>query len=381
MLESLPTYTVKELNEAIGLVLSRGFVKEFVLNAIVSKCQLKRGHLWLKLTDGKSSIDGVIWASRLSKISFNPSQEDGVLVIGKLNFWEAQARLTINIFDLKPSKTTVLRKFEIVRKLLNEEGLLDKTRKRLLPRFPSAIAILTSVPSSALADMLRTSKERWPLTKLFIISIPVQGEVASKICNALKILSSSYKKLGISAIILARGGGSREDLMVFDNEKLSRLVADFPIPVVSGIGHEDDLTVVDLVADHRAATPTAAIVDLLPSREIALSECLQKKQRLIDYISWFLRNQHKYLLESLKLIKGYSPILVYEKYKNELNQKAKLLNALSPQNWLNRGFCLVRNQYGDFISSVNQIKKVDKLNIQFRDGSLDSRVENIYNNK
>jgi len=378
-LESLPTYSVKELNDAVASLLLRGFAPLFLLKGTVSKCRLKRGHLWMTLTDGKASIDIVAWASQVSKINFRPKQEDGVLVVGKLNFWTAQARLSINAIDIRPSISTVLRKFEVVRDLLMKDGLIDEQRRRSLPKYPDSIAILTSVPSSALADMLRTAQERWPLTKLFVFPIPVQGEAVKQLNTIIRRLSSSYKELGIHAVVIARGGGSREDLMIFDNEEICREIANFPIPIITGIGHEDDLTVADLVADHRAATPTAAIVDLLPSREIALLECIQKKGRLSDYFSWFIGRETKNLSDRKNCLESNSPLNLIEKYKKELMYKEQVLNACSPQNWLRRGFCIARNKDGDLIKSVKQLKEKNHFNIQLHDGNIDSTINKINN--
>ena len=377
--ESLPTYSVQELNKAISSLLLRGFAPRFILNATISKCQIKRGHLWMTLTDGHASIDAVIWSSQLSKIHYKPNQEDGVLIIGKLNFWEAQARLTINVINLKPSISTVLRKFEVVKKILTQDGLINENKKRTLPSFPESIAILTSIPSSALADILRTAKERWPMTKLFIIPIPVQGDFSSKIVTTLRSLSDAYKKLGIEALVLARGGGSREDLMLFDNEEICREVANFPIPVITGIGHEDDLTVIDLVADHRAATPTAAIVDLLPSREIALGECIQKKERLSNHFSYFIRNQRTKVLDKFNLLQLNSPNKFFQKYMNQINQRKLLLNAYSPDKLLNRGFCILRNPLGELITTIKDVNCNQTLNIELKDGKVDTIPNKIYN--
>ncbi len=332
----------------------------------------------MTLTDGESSIDGVVWSSQLSKINFRPKEKDGVLVIGKLNFWKAQARLTINILDVRASISTVLRKFEVVRNLLLKEGLIDENKRRKIPLRPTCIAILTSVPSSALADMLITAKERWPLTKLIIFSIPVQGDNSNKIKVLLNKLSLCYQNWGIQALVLARGGGSREDLMIFDTEEICRELATFPIPIITGIGHEDDLTVADLVADHRSATPTAAIVDLLPSREIELSYSIQKKRTLDQYFSWEIRDQRNYLLTRSNSLKSYSPQLIINKKKKDLNQKKQLLQASSPENWLKRGFSIPRDEEGNIIKSVKQLKKKEILNIQLYDGNIDSTVNNIY---
>ncbi len=379
-LDSLPIYSVLELNEAIGKLLERGFAPRFVLNAFVSKSQLKKGHLWLTLTDGKASISAVVWSSHLKKFEFRPTDGDGVVIVGKLNFWEVRANLVVQVLDMRPSLSTVLRQFEVIKALFLKEGLLDAVRRRVLPTYPGSIAILTSVPSSALADMLRTAKERWPLTKLLIIPIPVQGSgsVAKQIQSILADLARSTKALGIEAIVLARGGGSREDLMVFDDEALCRELADFPLPVVTGLGHEDDLTVADLVADHRAATPTAAIVDLLPSFEIAKEHCLQRRKRLNIEFVWFMRRERQRLLDRRKAWRIQSPLMLIQRKKEILLEKNQLLKALSPERLLSRGFSIVRNRLGRPIRSIQDLSKKEKIMIQLSDGQLDSTIDKIY---
>ena len=379
--DSLPNYSVKELNQAIGNLINRGFAPRFLVGATISRAQLKNGHLWLTLTDGQASITSVVWSSTLQKISYKPIEEDGVQIIGKLNFWETRANLVVQVIDIRPSISTVLRKFELVQRILTEEGLIDEERRRDLPDFPKAIGILTSVPSSALADMLRTAKERWPLTRLFIFPIPVQGDVSKNIQLVLDIIAKSYVKLGIQAIVVARGGGSREDLIVFDDEDLCRRIADFPIPVVTGLGHEDDLTVADLVADHRSATPTASIVDLLPSREMAKINCLQIKQRLHDQFEWIIRKERQSLLASSNKFKDNSPVNLIKDYKNYLDQRKQIIEAFSPYKLLSRGFSVLSNDKGNIIRSVVDVKRNDVLNIQLLDGRIDLIVDKIYNKK
>ena len=373
--QSLTTYSVKELNESIGLLLSRGFAPKFILEATVSKSQIKKGHLWLTLTDGKASVDAVAWSSTIKSLKFLPKQDDGVVIIGKLNFWESQARVSVQVFDIRPSISTVLRKFEIVKSKLFKEGLIDDSLRKKLPKYPHSIGILTSVPSSALADMLRTAKERWPLTKLQIIPIPVQGDNANKLKSILSKLKKN--KLKLEALIIARGGGSREDLMLFDSEIIAREIATFPIPVITGIGHEDDLTVADLVSDHRSATPTAAIVDLLPSREIEKNKFLQNKKLLKYYLKLFFQNAKKSLITKKSIFKSYSPRLLIKNKRTRINYIYEILNALSPRKLLKRGFALITDESGNSIYSVKNIKENDKLLVQFYDGKITAEVDSL----
>ena len=373
--QSLTTYSVKELNQSIGLLISRGFAPKFILKATVSKSQIKKGHLWLTLTDGKASVDGVAWSSTINSLKFLPKQDDGVVIVGKLNFWESQARVSVQVFDIRPSISTVLKKFEVVKLKLLKEGLIDDSLRRKLPKYPHSVGILTSVPSSALADMLRTSKERWPLTKLQIIPIPVQGNNENELKSILNRLKKN--KLKLDALIIARGGGSREDLMLFDSEIIAREIATFPIPVITGIGHEDDLTVSDLVSDHRSATPTAAIVDLLPSREIEKSNFLTNKKILKDYLKLFFQNQKKFLSTKKTFFQSHSPQLLIKNKRIKINYIYKLLNALSPEKLLKRGFALITNESGDSIYSVKNIKEKDKLLVQFYDGKISAEVDSL----
>ncbi len=376
--DNFPQYSVRELNEAIGKLLERGFAPRFLLKATISKSQLKKGHLWLTLTDGQASITAVIWASKLKDLKFNIDDSDGVLIVGKLNFWELRASLVVQVLDIRPTISTVQRKFEIVRDLLIKEGLISEARRRQLPSYPKALAILTSAPSSALADILRTAKERWPLTKLLIFPIPVQGNVAGDIRGALKKLAKLYKKLDVEVVVLARGGGNREDLMVFDNEELCRDLANFVIPIVTGLGHEDDLTVADLVADHRAATPTAAIVDLLISRESAVEQCCQRRQRLNDSCLWLIRKERQRLQEKSNLLQFQTPFAFIERMQKLLAQKKELLIALSPDTLLKRGFAIVRDEYGQTIPKAKHISLGDKLTIHLNDGQINSVVEDVH---
>ena len=375
--DRLPTYSVAELNTAIGSLLERGFAPRFLLEATVSRPQLKKGHLWLTLTDGSASISGVVWASKLAQLSYQPKDGDGVTVVGKLNFWAARASLTVQALDIRPSLGTVLRDFERVRQLLEQQGVIDPSRQRPLPSQPSAIAVLTSVPSSALADMLRTAAERWPLTQLIVVPIPVQGSVAPTIISTLENLAERSTELGLQALVLARGGGSREDLAVFDNEALCRLLADYPIPVVTGLGHEDDLTVADLVADHRAATPTAAIVALLPDREAERQALVQRQSRLRDALLGRILRERQRLQDRTVALQQQSPLEKIRRLRQELAQKHQLLKALSPERWLKRGLALISNEAGESISGLESVKIGDQLNIRMSDGSLEARVDQI----
>ena len=210
-----------------------------------------------------------------------------------------------------------------------------------------------------------------------MVPIPVQGSVATRIREVLGRLAEEANSLGLEALVLARGGGSREDLAVFDDEDLCRDLAAFPVPVVTGLGHEDDLTGADLVADHRAATPTAAIVALLPDRHVALRELQQLRQRLRDVQSRWLERQHQRLMDRRQALALQAPQRRLRELRQTLEQRRALLKALSPQRWLKRGLALVSNAQGIAIDGVEGVRKKDKLTLSFQDGSIEAAVTQV----
>ncbi|MEA5411101.1 exodeoxyribonuclease VII large subunit [Synechococcus sp. BA-120 BA3] len=375
--DGIPRYTVAELNQAIGALLERGFAPRFLLEATVGRPQQKKGHLWLTLVDGEASIQGVIWSSQLQKLSFVPQEGDGVVVVGKLNFWAARASLTVQVLDVRPSLTTVLRQFEQVRSRLEPEGLFDPERKRPLPRWPRRIALLTSVPSAALADMLRTARERWPATDLLVVPIPVQGNVEAQIVAAIENLGERADRLGIEALVLARGGGSREDLAVFDGESLARCLAACRWPVICGIGHEDDVTIADLVADYRAATPTAALVALLPDRSQVIRALAQERGHLQGTLALRIASARQRLGARQDQLRLLHPARLLGQRRQWLDQRRQLLQALSPRHLLARGFSLLRDGDGRLLRSVKQLRPGAGITAELADGRVALQVQGI----
>lgn len=373
----LPRYSVSDLNSAISGLLERGFAPRFLLEATVSRPQLKKGHLWMTLVDEQASISGVVWASQVARLSFQPEDGEGVIVVGKLNFWVNRASLCVQILDLRPSLSSVLRRFERVRMQLAQEGLFDQERKRPLPRIPKRIALATSVPSSALADMLRTAAERWPATSIVVIPIPVQGNVEVQVCAALAQVYRRASELGIETIVLARGGGSREDLSLFDGEAIARQIAASPVPLVCGIGHEDDTTIADLVADQRCATPTAALVSLLPDRRTIQSSLEQLRLYLKQVVELRLQTCRQQLRGLRERLAQLHPLDQLKERRSSLVQAQKLLLALSPQQVLNRGFAVVTNSEGHLIRSVDNLKIGMRLSLRFSRGEATVLVEQL----
>jgi exodeoxyribonuclease VII large subunit len=223
--------------------------------------------------------------------------------------------------------------------------------------------------------MLRTARERWPATGLVVVPIPVQGSVEERIVQAIERIGSRATSLGLDALVLARCGGSREDLAVFDGERLARSLAACPVPVVCGLGHEDDTTIADLVADYRAATPTAALVALLPDRRSTAQSLRQSRLHLQQLLSMRTQALTESLRRQRERLERFHPALWIAQQRLSLQYQRQLLSALSPDQLLRRGFALIRREGGPVVRSIDALAPNELLSIELTDGFLRARIE------
>jgi exodeoxyribonuclease VII large subunit len=200
--------------------------------------------------------------------------------------------------------------------------------------------------------------------------------VEEQIRTRLAEVIARAQACGIEAIVLARGGGSREDLAVFDSEALARDLAAFPLPLVTGLGHEDDTTIADLVADYRAATPTAAVVALLPDRRHLLQALQQQRAQLLQTLRHRLERERLRLDSERARLRQLHPRELLANKRQQLHQRLELLQALSPQRLLERGFALVHQCDGQLVRSVRQVQAGDALQVMVADGRINTVVEN-----
>jgi exodeoxyribonuclease VII large subunit len=226
--------------------------------------------------------------------------------------------------------------------------------------------------------MLRTVSERWPLAALVVVPVPVQGAVEGRVCEVIGRLAAQADSLGLEALVLARGGGSREDLALFDGEDLARALAAFPRPVVCGLGHEDDTTIADLVADYRAATPTAALVALLPDQMAERAALLQMRSHLRQVVGWRLQALRRQLQQQQTRLEPLHPRRRLQVERRRLAHQRQLLKALSPRHLLERGFGLLLDSQGRVVRSIHQVSPQDTVNLQLMDGSLDLLIQRVH---
>ena len=218
------------------------------------------GHVYFRLKDAKCAIDAVMFRGPAGKLKFTPADGLEVVVEGRVDVYDARGQLQLYVERMTPVGAGSLElAFRQLKEKLQAEGLFDAAAKKPIPRFPRAVGVITSQTGAAVRDISRTLRRRWPAAEVYLLPTLVQGEgAASQIAECIRLMDASSAALGIDTIIVGRGGGSLEDLWAFNEEAVARAVFAAGTPIISGVGHEVDFTICDLVADVRAATPTAA---------------------------------------------------------------------------------------------------------------------------
>src|SRR6056297_1565350 len=277
-------YRPSELNQEVKLHLEAGFPRLWIEAELSNLARPASGHLYFTLKDPRAQLRCALFRGSAGNVGFRPENGMKVLVRGRLSLYEARGDYQM-IADamLEAGAGSLQQAFEAIRKKLEAEGLFDESRKRPLPAWPGSIAVVTSPSGAAIRDILKVLSQRWPAAEVRIYPTLVQGEsAAAQIVSALQ--AADRHDFG-DVILLARGGGSLEDLWAFNDEALARAIADCSRPVVTGIGHETDTTIADFVSDLRAPTPSAAAAAVTPdgpALRIRLSSLDRRRQRGID---------------------------------------------------------------------------------------------------
>lgn len=274
-------YRVGELNAAIRELLEREFADVWVAGEISGVRAAASGHVYFTLKDDESVLRCVIFRATLRYLRFKPQDGVAVLARGRLDVWEARGEYQLLVEYLEPQGLGALQfAFEQLKKKLAAEGLFDPARKRPLPRIPWRIGIVTSPAGAVIRDMLNILNRRFPGLHVRLYPALVQGEGSvQEVCEGLEYFSRTR---WADVVVLARGGGSLEDLWTFNEEAVARAIAACAVPVVSAIGHETDVTIADFVADLRAPTPSAAAEILVPTREQVLEQISSALHKLLQ---------------------------------------------------------------------------------------------------
>lgn len=435
--------SVTQLLGQLRTQLNRDFREVWVRAEVTQITASPQGHLYFTLKDRQSLVTAVVWSKQRQLLDFAPAEGMNVLAQGSLVIYSPRGQLQFVVEQLIPDGVgQYFVALEQLKQKLLQEGLFEVGRKRPLPYLPRRVGVVTSREGAVWHDISTTLERRNPSVQLVLSPSPVQGPQATRgLIRALTILA----RANVEVVILARGGGSWEDLIAFNSEPLVRFLATYPLPVIAAIGHETDLSLVDQVADRRAPTPTAAAELVAPEREQLLRELniiqvrlrqalLQRTQRqreILDHLSqrpcfrepqrlWEepRRLQEKLeqaLREALRaraererqrwrsLQTKLQPLQIQgmvqlqrEQLRNlkaklltalprtletkraELHEQRQMLQTLSPQRVLERGYALCVDDRGQLVTSVSGRKDHDQLEIRLADGRMQCVVEQVF---
>ncbi len=416
--------TVSELNAEVRGVLERQFASVWVEGEVVNFVQAASGHWYFNLNDGTAQIKCVCWKGTNYRIRFKPQDGVTVRVRGRLTLYEARGDFQLSVESLEPSGEGALAAaYEQIKAKLDREGLFSVDLKRSIPFFPRRVAVVTSKTGAAYHDIHNVLTRRARSVSILLAPTLVQGEgAADSIRKALADVNEYNQTLGpqekIDVMIVGRGGGSAEDLWAFNDEMLARAIRSSEIPVISAVGHEIDWTISDLVADLRAATPSAAaeivagreedILFDLRTVETTLGSMLEYKmltaasktreattslqtgftasvQRAKDRFTSVASRLTPTALTA-KVAAGETALetLVQRQVTAEkqfvtakielIERQMAKLHALSPLNVLNRGFSVTQLENGRILRDAADVKPGDKLKIRLANGKLDAAV-------
>ena len=290
-------YQPVELNREVRLHLEAGFPRLWIAGEISNLARPASGHWYFTLKDERAQIRCALFRGQRGNVEGHPESGDQVLVRGRLSLYEARGDYQLIADAMLPAGSGALQQaFEALKKKLEAEGLFDSALKRPLPAYPSTLAVVTSPTGAAVRDILTTLSRRWPAARIKLYKTQVQGDQAAP--AIVRALDTVDRDALADVVILARGGGSLEDLWAFNDEALARRIRAMGMPVVSGVGHETDFTIADFAADLRAATPTAAAEAVTPDGPALLRQVEALRQRLIRSPARELQ-QHWQRLDSL----------------------------------------------------------------------------------
>lgn len=357
------TQTAKDVLEGAFLPLwLRGEVSDFKSH--------RNGHWYFCLRDRSSQLRCVVWARDQVAIPAPPDEGMQVTALGQLGVYAARGEMQFTVKRLEAEGDGLRRKaLELTRRRLEADGLLAPGRKRELPRFPRRVAIVTSASGAALRDIVAVIRRRAPGVELIVVHASVQGDTAPReLCAALGRVA---RWSGADLVIIGRGGGSREDLWAFNDERVVRALAACPVPTISAVGHEVDLTLCDLVADHRAPTPSAAAEAAVLSRQelsLALADVRQRLLAAVD--ARFAEARMRADAAARGLVSAASARV--RGRRTTLGALAGRLHALSPLATLGRGYAVARSEDGTTLASVADFSPGRRFTLRLRDGEADA---------
>ena len=389
--------SVSELTGHIKAILEGTFPSIWVAGEVSDVVRPRSGHVYFTLKDAQSQIRGVMWRTAASRLQEPLKDGQSVLCFGDVEVYAPRGTYQLVVRKVQMQGVGGLQAaFQKLQAKLNDEGLFDAARKRPLPTFPRRIGVITSSSGAAIQDFLKAASHRWRGTEIVVIPSLVQGnEAVSKLVNA--IAAAHRYRPQLDALVLARGGGSLEDLWCFNEEAVVRAVAASKIPTVSAIGHEIDVTLCDLAADVRALTPTDGATKVLPDSDSLIRSVQNLGQRLRRNASYMLTSRRERLqtLGSRTILKRpHEMVLNRTRQLDDLDARARRamfgkiklgrahlassaasLSALSPLQVLTRGYSVTLTEEGQAITNASDVKNGQRIQTRLNQGSVWSIID------
>ncbi len=365
-------WTVAQVTRRARQLVEAGLHPLWIKGEITNFKTYRSGHWYFSLRDAEAQLRCVMWRTDNQRVSQQPEDGLQVFVEGKPTVWEERGEFRITVKRLIPTDADGQWELQLqkAKAALERDGLLDPARRRPLPRFPVRIAIITSPDGAALHDILTVIERRWPAVEILLLPTRVQGEAAEReLCRALRLTN----EISVDVAIVGRGGGSREDLWAFNSEKVARAVAAVEVPIISAVGHEQDMALTDLVADLRAPTPSAAAEAVVPDRE--------ETTRVVEVLARRLGRSltSRTMLGGERLERTADRLHVamsnqVEQRATRLSMLSGKLDALSPLRVLQRGFAVARDDKGKVLKTVRGFTKGKDFRLTVTDGDVRARV-------
>lgn len=391
-------FSVSQVNKYVKIIIDNDdFLNNISITGEITNFKAHyTGHFYFTLKDETSSIKCVMFKSNASFVDFKPEDGMKVVVLGQVNVFERDGVYQIYCKTMKKAGIGELYlSYEKLKKKLEDEGLFNDSFKKSIPFLPNRVGVITSKTGAVIRDIINVSTRRYPNVNILIYPASVQGvNVARSVIQGIR----TFNKLNnVDVIIIARGGGSFEDLFGFNDEKLAREIFASNIPIVSAVGHETDFTICDFVSDLRAPTPSAAAELVYPRYSDIISKISINKNRSMLAVNGYINRKKDYLnrIKASKIEKvPFDMITSYrlqidkiitlskskidmkiQKYKNSCMKNVASIDALSPLKTLCRGYSVVQNKGGMVIKSVKDVNKNEELSLIMKDGKIDVKVE------
>jgi exodeoxyribonuclease VII large subunit len=367
--------SIDELTRVAREIIEGAFPMMWVRGEVTDFKQHRSGHWYFCLRDSTAQVRAVVWARDRFRIPAAPDEGMQVLAYGRLTVYASRGEMQFTVSRLEAEGDGLWRKkLEVTRQKLEADGLLAPERKRALPVFPRTVAVVTSPDGAALRDIIAVVQRRKAKVRLVVVPAKVQGEGAVREIRGAIVRACQWGEA--DAIIVARGGGSREDLWTFNDEKLARTVAASPVPIISAVGHETDITLCDLVADVRAPTPSAAAEIVARSEEELVQLLSDLRTRMARTVSWRVdsaRNRHRAAGRALQ----HATASLSQRARSRMTALAGRLDALSPLSTLHRGYAVPRDLEGRTLREVAEFEPGMSFELLLRDGSVGAKAESV----